>query len=457
MDTCNGWLLMSYVLDWFKGEKNRAAVALIGGGLVAIVGGGWTVATFPIDHHMDQPSPSSTILAEQKGIAIASDQDIRINAPVASNPNAKDYTPPILEQIEKLEGRQKETMSEIARKKGIANPPLLAILVKIDEKGVKVAEIAKLLDAKANELIKLRSKTDRLREGRAELAGIAQEVQSLIDKGELDAASKVLARAREAARTQRINASRDAAEILALDARIDDLQLAYRLAASKDGEAAVLVAPFDSVMRQGLLRKQASELYKQGEQLGDNGALAEAVDINRLLLTLTPRSTQPFRWANTQIHLGAALELLGERQGSTAQLDEAVAAYRETLMEKTRERDPRDWAILQANLGLALLRLGERESGTARLEEAVAAYGEALKEQPRMRVPILWAKSAGNQGVALMLIAERRTDVTMATTALDQIEAAITTARAGGDAPTAANFEAQMPKARSLLQHLAKH
>jgi hypothetical protein len=255
---------MSQVLDWLKGAKNRAAVVINGGGLMAIVCGGWTVATFPIDHHMDQPSPSSSILAEQKGIAIASDQDIRINAPVASNPNAKDNTSPILEQIERLEGRQKETVSQIARKKGIASPPLLAVLVKMGEKGVKIADIPNLLDAKANELIKLRSKTDRLREGRAELAGIAQEVQSLIDKGELDAASKVLARAREAARTQRINASRDAAEILALDARIDDLQLAYRLAASKDGEAAILVAPFDSVMRQGLLRKQASELYNWG-------------------------------------------------------------------------------------------------------------------------------------------------------------------------------------------------
>jgi tetratricopeptide (TPR) repeat protein len=446
---------MSQVLDWLKGAKNHVAVVIIGGALMAIVGGGWTV--IPIDHHMDQPSPSSSILAEQKGIAIPSEQDIRINAPVAINPNARDNTSPILEQIEKLEGRQKETASQIARKKGVASPPLLAVLVKMGEKGVKIADIPNLLDAKANELIKLRSKTDRLREGRAELAGIAQEVQSLIDKGELDAASKVLALARQAARTQRINASRDAAEILALDARIDDLQLAYRLAASKDGEAAALVAPFDSVMRQGLLRKQASELYKQGEQLGDNGALAEAVDINRLLLTITPRSTQPLRWANTQLHLGTAFESLGERGSGAAQLDEAVAAYREALMEKTRERDPRDWAMTQANLGFALLRLGELESGTARLEEAVAAYGEALKEQPRTRVPILWAKSAGNQGVALMLIAERRTDVTMATTALDQLEAAITTARAGGDAPTAANFEAQIPKARSLLQHLAKH
>jgi hypothetical protein len=72
---------MSRVLDWLKGPKSRAAVVMIGGGV-------WSVATFPIDHHMDQASPSSSIHAEQKGIAIASDQDIRINAPTAINPNA---------------------------------------------------------------------------------------------------------------------------------------------------------------------------------------------------------------------------------------------------------------------------------------------------------------------------------------------------------------------------------
>jgi hypothetical protein len=98
--------------------------------------------------------------------------------------------------------------------------------------------------------------------------------------------------------------------------------------------------------------------------------------------------------------------------------------------------------VTQTNLGVALFRLGERESGTARLDEAVAAYHEALKDQTRARVPLLWAKSTGNQGVALMLIAKRRTDGAMAKTALDQIEAATTTAREDGDAPNAANFDA---------------
>jgi tetratricopeptide (TPR) repeat protein len=440
---------MSQVLDWLKDEKNCAVVAMIGGGIAAAVGGGWTIATVAIDYQKDKPSHSSSIVVEQKSIGIAS-----------GHSNAKDITAPILEQIEKLDGRQKETAAQIARKKGVEIPPLLAVLVKMGEKGVKVEDIPKLLDAKANGLIKLHSETDLLRKGPAELAAIAQEAQSLIDKGELAAASQALERgrkaARKAARAQRINASRDEAKILVLDARVDDLQLAYRSAASKDGEAAALVAPFDSIMRQSLLRKQAFELYKQGEEFGDSAGLAEAIDIYRLLLTLTSRSAQPLRWANTQIHLGATLESLGERESGTARLDEAVAAYREALKEKTRERDPLDWAKTQGNLGFALFRLGERESGTARLDEAIAAYGEALKEQTRARVPLLWARSTGNQGVALMLIAERRTDGAMAKTALDQIDAAITTARAGGDALAAANFEAQVQKGRSLVQHLGK-
>ena len=108
------------------------------------------------------------------------------------------------------------------------------------------------------------------------------------------------------------------------------------------------------------------------------------------------------------------------------------------------------------NLGNALRLLGERESGTARLEEAVAAYREALQERTRERVPLDWAMTTGNQGVALMLLAERRDDAKMAKLAVQQIEAAFTTSRDGGDAPLAATFEAQLPKARALAQKLAK-
>jgi hypothetical protein len=111
---------------------------------------------------------------------------------------------------------------------------------------------------------------------------------------------------------------------------------------------------------------------------------------------------------------------------------------------------PRDWAATQNDLGTALWRLGERESGTAHLEEAVTAYGAALEERTRERVPRDWAMGSGNQGVVFMLLA----DVTKARSAVKQIGVAFATMRDGGDAPAAAYYEAQLPKARSLLDLL---
>jgi hypothetical protein len=138
-------------------------------------------------------------------------------------------------------------------------------------------------------------------------------------------------------------------------------------------------------------------------------------------------------------------------------LDAGAGRFRrEALQELTRTHAPLDWAVTQMNLGTVLRMLGERESGTAKLDEAIAAFREALKEQPRERVPLDWAISTGNQGGALMLLAERRGDAEMAKLAVQQIEAAFTTSRDGGDAPSAAYYQAQLPKARALAQKLAK-
>jgi alpha-D-ribose 1-methylphosphonate 5-triphosphate synthase subunit PhnI len=71
-------------------------------------------------------------------------------------------------------------------------------------------------------------------------------------------------------------------------------------------------------------------------------------------------------------------------------------------------------------------------------------------------VPLYWAGTTGNQGVALMLLAERRGDAEIAKLAVQQIEVAFTASRDGGDAPSAAYYEAKLPEARALLQKLAK-
>jgi hypothetical protein len=82
------------------------------------------------------------------------------------------------------------------------------------------------------------------------------------------------------------------------------------------------------------------------------------------------------------------------------------------------------------------------------------AYRAALQENNRNRVPLRWAGSTGNQGEAFMLLAERRRDPEIATLAVQQIEAAVTAFRDGGDAISAAAFEALLPKARAIRDQL---
>jgi tetratricopeptide (TPR) repeat protein len=192
-----------------------------------------------------------------------------------------------------------------------------------------------------------------------------------------------------------------------------------------------------------------------GERESGTARLERAVAAYRAALEEWTRDRVPLQWAMTQNNLGNALAMLGERESGTARLEEAVMACHAALAEWTRDRMPLQWATTQNNLGNALRTLGERESGTARLEEAVTAYRAALEEQTRDRVPLDWATSTGNQGVALMVIAERTGDSSRARAAVEQIEIALTAMREGGHAPFATYFEAQLPRARALLDRLA--
>ncbi|MFM9099888.1 MAG: tetratricopeptide repeat protein, partial [Cyanobium sp.] len=198
-----------------------------------------------------------------------------------------------------------------------------------------------------------------------------------------------------------------AAQAMAQRAQLALARFAYRQAARWFAEAAQLMPEAKFEQARAYQDEAASALYKQGEELGDNDALREAVAAYREALKERTRERVPLQWATTQNNLGAVLGGLGERESGTERLEEAVAAYREALKEYTRERVPLDWAMTQNNLGNALGRLGERESGTERLEEAVAAYREALKERTRERVPLDWATTQNNLGAVLGGLGER--------------------------------------------------
>ena len=74
---------------------------------------------------------------------------------------------------------------------------------------------------------------------------------------------------------------------------------------------------------------------------------------------------------------------------------------------------------------------------------------------------LAWARTVAQmsqclRSLVLINLAERRRDATMAETALSQINVAFETMRDGGNAPNAAYYEKQLPKARALVARLRR-
>jgi tetratricopeptide (TPR) repeat protein len=225
------------------------------------------------------------------------------------------------------------------------------------------------------------------------IARLKADAQRTIEAGELAKADALLADIEAEQRSVLDRFAVNAAETSARRGEIALTRLRYAEAAKHFANAAAVFPPGSAHedQRIGYLHREASALYQQGSEFGDNDALNLAIARRKRLVELTPRERLPLGWAMIQVNLGVVLASLGGRESGTAKLEEAVAAFREALKEGTRERVPLGWAMTQMNLGNALTSLGQRESGTARLEEAVSAFREALKERTRERVPLDWA------------------------------------------------------------------
>ena len=94
-------------------------------------------------------------------------------------------------------------------------------------------------------------------------------------------------------------AARDEASVLAERAGIAGARLRYFDAAALQEEAAELMA-FDVEAAWRHTMDGASALYNQGQELGDNAALAQAIVTFGRALALTPRERVPLDWAGTQ-------------------------------------------------------------------------------------------------------------------------------------------------------------
>jgi tetratricopeptide (TPR) repeat protein len=166
------------------------------------------------------------------------------------------------------------------------------------------------------------------------IVALKLDVQKAIDAGELAKADALL---EDIALEQRHSTERSASNLagtLARRAEIALTRLRYGEAAGHFASAAaVLPSGIDhDDKRIGYLTGEATALYQQGDEDGDNAALLSAIERYGRLVALAPRARVPLQWARTQNNLGNALATLGAHESGTSRLEEAVAAYRAALV-----------------------------------------------------------------------------------------------------------------------------
>ena len=311
--------------------------------------------------------------------------------------------------LEELTAQQRENITLLKEKLDLNLGQVRAALKIVGENNISPENLGAKLVEIAERFKELQATASAQPGDSPAIVSLKAEAQRAIEAGELAKADALLADVETEQRRGLDRLAVNAAETSARRGEIALTRLRYVEAANHFANAAAVFPPNSDheVKRIGYIEREASALYSQGDEFGDNNALRAAIDLRKRLIGLKSREREPLEWARTKNVLGAALMRLGERESGTTTLEEAAAVYREALEEVTRERVPLNWARTQSNLGWVLFRLGQRESGTAKLEEAVAAHREALNVLTRTRLPLDWAIIQNSLGTALTTLAQR--------------------------------------------------
>jgi tetratricopeptide (TPR) repeat protein len=192
--------------------------------------------------------------------------------------------------------------------------------------------------------------------------------------------------------------------------------------------------------------------------------LTEAVGVMREALTKITRQGYPLGWAAVQNPLGLALLRLGLRETGTEHLEAAVKAFEEAVLAHEEalkafpHRSREELAAAKSQLGVALTKLGERETATASIDRAIVVFKDALSDielAPNIEGRELSrAVVRARMGMALLDIADGKNDAAIAETALQEIEAGLEVMRSVKHLQGIATYDAQVLRARALLDRL---
>lgn len=200
-------------------------------------------------------------------------------------------------------------------------------------------------------------------------------------------------------------ADRAAAALLQLNPQ------AYRDAAERFAEAALIATSADVESGRAYAWMQADALARRGADFADKSAFVAAIGQLRGMLDKLDNFDQTVLWAETQLRLARSLTGLSHFDGGAGLLRQVVEIYRNTLEDLTRAKAPRLWATLQTRLGEVLARLGESEDDAGLLDESVAAFRAGLSGMARADMPHEWARLQWELGKAHVALGLRASGV----------------------------------------------
>ena len=261
--------------------------------------------------------------------------------------------------LERLNAAQNENIKGLERQLGATREQIIGFFRIIDEANVPDEAIGTRLFEIAERHKALLAQATAMPGDDPATAGLRTELRAALEKPDLERADALLADIQMAQDSDIERRVLQAAATCAQRGEVAMTRLRYYEAASHFSAAAARVSPAHEAEHIDYLFKQAAALYAQGDEFGDNAALAEAIRLDRDALKEYTRKRVPLQWALTQMNLGGALLSLGERESGTARLEEAVTACRAALETFTAAKADYYIDVCRQNLDGAQARLAE--------------------------------------------------------------------------------------------------
>ena len=309
-------------------------------------------------------------------------------------------------------------LARVAQRESVPLPLLLAALTAMVQPGERpdLARIEHNLERKAREYRRLHQRLTTPVGTDAELDRLRADAARLLGEGRFAEADRALAQselrnldgtiALDKMPKERLLAAAGGRAERGATAMLQQRADAYREAAQRFAEAAVIAGAADPEHARLYGWLQADALARIGEDLGDSLGFEAAIANLRTMLARLDNFDDTVPWARTQDRLARALTGLGTLEGGTARQAEAVGLYRTALEDLTRKLDQELWRGMQHRLGQSLLALGEAGNDPALLEDSVEALAAALSATSRAQGAD-WAELQFDHGKALAALGLR--------------------------------------------------